>query len=433
MKLPDSARYMVLPLLLIVVCPPTAIVFWHTNVALGGSFHELLQLVARDGALTTLYAIWRPVFFGSPQAWAMLGAFAALELVLMRLVPGKVFHGPVTPQGNVPVYKANGVACFAITLGLFLLCAYPLRLFPATIVYDHFGALLGALNLVSLLLCLFLYVKGRMSPSSSDHSRGANPIFDYYWGTELFPRVLGWDVKMFTNCRFGMMGWAVIVISFATKQHELHGLSDAMIVSVAIQLLYITKFFWWETGYLGSLDITHDRAGFYICWGCMVWVPAIYTSPALYLVHHPNQLGAPVAIGILALGVLSVCINYFADAQRQCVRATHGECKVWGRIPEVIVARHTTPRGEVHESLLLASGWWGISRHFHYIPELLAALLWSLPALFEHSLPYFYVAFLGVLLAHRARRHDRRCAAKYGGHWSEYCKRVRYSLIPGLI
>lgn len=29
----------------------------------------------------------------------------------------------------------------------------------------------------------------------------------------------------------------------------------------------------WETGYLSTIDIMHDRAGYYICWGCLVWVP----------------------------------------------------------------------------------------------------------------------------------------------------------------
>ena len=51
-----------------------------------------------------------------------------------------------------------------------------------------------------------------------------------------------------------------------------------MAVSVALQLVYITKFFWWETGYWCSMDIQHDRAGYYICWGCLVWLPIIYTA-----------------------------------------------------------------------------------------------------------------------------------------------------------
>jgi 7-dehydrocholesterol reductase len=351
----------------------------------------------------------------------------------MRLLPGKRFEGPVTPGGNVPVYKANGVAAFAVTLALFLGAAYPLHLFSLTLVYDNFGALLGALNVFSLVFCLMLYLKGRFAPSSSDHGLSNNPVFDYYWGTELYPRILGWDVKMFTNCRFGMMSWPLILLSFAAKQRELYGLSDSMLVAVAIQLVYVGKFFWWETGYLRSLDIMHDRAGFYICWGCLAWVPSVYTSSTLYLVGHPNHLGAPLALSVLVLGIASVFTNYFADAQRQRVRAAGGKTTVWGKPPVLLVAHYTTERGEKKESLLLASGFWGLSRHFHYVPEILGAFFWTVPALFDDVLPYFYVLFLCVLLTDRAFRDDNRCRAKYGADWDRYCEKVPYRIVPGLL
>ena len=96
----------------------------------------------------------------------------------------------------------------------------------------------------------------------SDHGLSGNPVFDYYWGTELYPRIFGWDVKVFTNCRCGMMFWALSIISYASKQHEIYGyISSSMLVSVSLQLIYITKFYWWETGYLRTIDIMHDRAG----------------------------------------------------------------------------------------------------------------------------------------------------------------------------
>ena len=92
-----------------------------------------------------------------------------------------------------------------------------------------------------------------------------------------------------------------------------------------------------------------------------------------------------------------------------------------------------TDKGEKKESLLLASGFWGISRHFHYVPEILGALFWTLPALFTDLLPYFYVIFLTALLTDRALRDDNRCAVKYGEDWKSYCQKVRYKIIPGVI
>jgi 7-dehydrocholesterol reductase len=421
-----------LPLLLLTLCPPFAIVLWHTHVHLDGSLLRLWELIAAQGPLAALGGILRPVWWGSATAWQILGIFAASQLLLMRLLPGRRVYGTITPEGHVPEYRANGVPAFLISVALFLGCSYGLGWFSAGVVYDHFGALLGASNVFSLCFCLLLYFKGRFRPSSRDHGHTGNPIFDYYWGTELFPRIGGWDVKQFTNCRFGMMGWPLILLSFAAKQHELHGLTDAMIVSVAIQLVYIFKFFVWEPGYLRSMDIQHDRAGFYICWGCLVWLPSVYTSHTLYLVNHPHTLGWPLAGFFLLAGLACVALNYWADYQRQVVRATDGKTRIWGREPRLIHATYVTGQGEVKQSILLASGWWGVSRHFHYVPEIGLAFFWSVPALFDHVLPYFYVVFLTILLTHRSVRDDRRCAEKYGTHWEEYRRLVPNRILPRL-
>ncbi len=168
------------------------------------------------------------------------------------------------------------------------------------------------------------------------------------------------------------------------------------------------------------------------CWGCLVWVPSVYTSHTLYLTNHPNQLGLPLAIAIFTIGILSVLINYDADRQKELVRNTNGNCTIWGRKPVTILANYQTTTGEKKRSLLLVSGWWGVSRHFHYIPELMAALAWSIPALFINGLPYFYFVFLVILLTHRAIRDDGRCREKYGKYWEEYCKQVPRKIIPFL-
>lgn len=421
-----------IPIFFLVLAPPAVFIFWYTATALDGSFLNFGHLVQDQGFFKVLKNIWGPVFFGSKKAWSMIGIYAASQLLLMKVVPGKPFLGPISPKGNVPVYKANGVLCFLITVAMFCFLTFGLNLFSASLLYDELGAILGALNILSLGLCLALYFKGIYAPSSSDSGSTGNFLFDYYWGTELYPRVFGWDVKQFTNCRFGMMGWPLLLISYAAKQSELYGLSSAILISVSLQLIYIAKFFVWETGYFRSLDIMHDRAGFMICWGCLVWVPCVYTSPALYLVHHPINLGPVLSFVIFFAGLTGIIVNYLADRQRQEVRAKNGECLVWGKAPAIIETSYKTQSGEVKESILLASGWWGLSRHFHYIPELAAAFFWSAPALFYNFFPYFYFVFLAALLVDRAFRHDERCAEKYGKDWDAYCKKVPYKLIPYL-
>uniref|UniRef100_A0A453GMM1 7-dehydrocholesterol reductase n=1 Tax=Aegilops tauschii subsp. strangulata TaxID=200361 RepID=A0A453GMM1_AEGTS len=97
-----------------------------------------------------------------------------------------------------------------------------------------------------------------------------------------------------------------------------------------------------------------------------------------------------------------------------------------------IVASYQTTKGETKTSLLLTSGWWGFSRHFHYVPEILAAFFWTVPALFNHFMPYFYVIHLTILLLDRAKRDDDRCSTKYGKYWKMYCNRVPYRVVPGI-
>jgi 7-dehydrocholesterol reductase len=246
--------------------------------------------------------------------------------------------------------------------------------------------------------------------------------------------VLGWDIKQFTNCRFGMTGGSLSVVSFAFAQQEIYGAADwSIIVSAALLFVYLFKFFVWEEGYMKSMDIQVDRAGYYICWGCLVWVPSVYTSPVMFMVKHPVGLELLPALAIFVLGMAAIWTNYWADYQRQVVRSTNGNTTIWGKVPVLIKATYTTDKGERKTNLLLASGFWGIARHFHYVPEILAAFFWSCATGFEYFAPFFYVSFLTILLTHRAFRDDQKCAAKYGESWKEYCKVVPYKIVPGIV
>ena len=136
---------------------------------------------------------------------------------------------------------------------------------------------------------------------------------------------------------------------------------------------------------------------------------------------------------MIAVGVLMIGVNYAADAQRLHFRQQNGNCMIWGKKAEYIVAEYTTDNGKKMTSLLLTSGYWAISRHFHYIPEIMAAALWSMPAGFSVFLPYFYLTFVIILLFDRAFRDDARCHAKYQKHWDKYTERVPALIIPKIL
>jgi 7-dehydrocholesterol reductase len=153
----------------------------------------------------------------------------------------------------------------------------------------------------------------------------------------------------------------------------------------------------------------------------------------MFMVKHPVGLPVWLAVVIFTLGVSAIFINYWADRQRQVVRATGGKTNIWGAAPLLIHAEYTTETGERKNNLLLASGFWGISSHFHYLPEILAAFFWSCATGFNYLMPFFYVIFLTVLLTHRAYRDEAKCSKKYGCYWDEYRKLVPYKIIPGVI
>lgn len=86
------------------------------------------------------------------------------------------------------------------------------------------------------------------------------------------------------------------------------------------------------------MDIMHDRAGYYICWGCLVFLPTIYTSHSFYLTTHPVDLGFPLAATIFILGAICVYINYDCDRQRVDFRKANGKLKIWGKPAKFIEA-----------------------------------------------------------------------------------------------
>lgn len=90
-------------------------------------------------------------------------------------------------------------------------------------------------------------------------------------------------------------------------------------------------------------DLHHDAhvccsahscsAGYYICWGCLVWVPVVYASPSVFLTTHPGTWGWSTCLILMVVGWIAIGLNYTTDLQRQRFRATNGNCTIWGSKP----------------------------------------------------------------------------------------------------
>jgi 7-dehydrocholesterol reductase len=389
-------------------------------------------------ALTTLNAamsVWPTV-----SAVKFVASFMGVAL-LLEMLPGKVETGPETQTGHVPKYVDNGVKHCLVYTALFVAGSnFGFNLYDFGIMFDVFPPALATLNIFGMLLGIFLTIKGLTFPSTGDCGSTGSLLRDLLWGTELYPRVFGFDIKRFINCRFSMTFWQLAGLSFAYRSYTIHGELDwGLILSAVSQYLYLFKFFWWEMGYMRSIDIIVDRAGFTIQWGCLAYVPAVYTLHTRYLVLHPSGMSIPVASLIFVISLAGVVLNYAADRERDVFRATNGKALVWGKKPQFITAQYTvedTKTGEKTQrtSLLLASGFWGVARHFQYLFELTAAWSWCMLSnpLRNGMLPLYYAAFLTYLLVDRANRDSLKCHKKYGKYYEEYCRLVPYKILPGV-
>jgi 7-dehydrocholesterol reductase len=350
------------PLLLLIACPPLTLVLWTIVVVLDGS---LQILRSRDGLALLRHNLPSP----SWTAASMVLLFAAVEVALLGL------RGRTAPA----LHRLSGLRALFATHALFWLGVWA-DAYRGGVLYDHLGAILAT-------VCVIAFgVTGTSIFSVNLHLSAS-----------------GVDLKQLCNGWLGMLGWSVLVVSFAAKQHELYGeVSSGMCVAVALQLAYILKFF--------ATDVADDRFGRSLCWDVLCWLPGVHALSTLYLVRHPARLTTAAALALLTLGLVALWIRYAADLQRQLVRRCGGRLQVWGRAPRVILARYRTVDGEEHTNLLLASGYWGLARHFHYLPELALTLAWTIPVGTARVVPYLYFACLCILLVDRARRDEHRCA-----------------------
>ena len=95
---------------------------------------------------------------GSFFSWTVVSIFLLWSFLSLK-VPAKTFLGPSTPTGYVPTYSANGVQYYLISLAAYLVLVMAMPSLPLTI-WHQFGQIISSLNIFSLVLCIFLLIKG---------------------------------------------------------------------------------------------------------------------------------------------------------------------------------------------------------------------------------------------------------------------------------
>ena len=386
----------------------------------------------QDGKLSKFLLLKTPPI--STEGFCLYFIWLLAQAIMYLVVPGPKGYGQPTPGGRVLEYNCNGLNSWILTHAVVLFCVYQ-NVFRGTILFDNWGTVFVLANICGFLISLFALVKAHLFPTHSDDRRFSGAIvYDFFMGIEHNPRLGNLDFKLFFNGRPGILMWTLINMSCAAKQYELYGqVTNSMILVNILHALYVLDFFYKEDWYLRTIDIAHDHFGFYLGWGDLVWLPSMYTIQAFYLVYNPVNLPTWAVVCILVLGISGYYIFRSVNSQKDNFRQDmkrKGTSLIWGETAKYIPAVYYTTDGVTHKSPLLISGWWGISRHFNYVGDLMGSLSYCLPCAFNHILPYFYIVYMLILLLHRIYRDDVRCREKYGKYWDYYCEKVPYKIFP---
>ncbi|PKY46458.1 7-dehydrosterol-delta 7-reductase [Rhizophagus irregularis] len=416
-------------------CPLLVIYFWVVCTHYQCSIIEPVFLLQSNDfskeAFETIILQKLPQF--SWEGIKIYFTWLSFQAILYAVLPAKIGRGQRTPAGHILPYKVNGLLAWFITHTLFLVGAFYFNWWDASIIHDRWGQLFIAANIYGYFLTFFSFIKAYLMPShAEDRKFSGSFIYDLLMGIEMNPRFGEyWDFKLFHNGRPGIIAWTLINLSFAAAQYNKIGyVTNSMILLNFLHAVYVLDFFYNEDWYLRTIDIAHDHFGFYLAWGDTVWLPWMYTLQSHYLVRNPIDLSIPYFSFVLGVGLSGYYILRAVNHQKDIVRIKNGDCLIWGKPAQFIRTQFVTSDGKIHSSILLTSGFWGISRHFNYVGDLLISLAMCLTCGFNHILPYFYIIYMIILLIHRIWRDDARCKGKYGKYWDEYGKVVKWKLLP---
>lgn len=364
------------------------------------------------------------------------------QFITYLIVPGSISVGPITPGGNKQEFKINSLQCLAVNVIVYVVCGHYLKYFDTAYISREIGSLFFTACIIGFIFSFLAYLKGLYAPTNSDAAVRNDFIQDYFLGIELSPRLPFFrniralqllDSKLYIVGHCGMISWTIVNLAHMFRQLQDFGeITIGMVLVQLFQAAYTIDWAWKEEWYLFTIDMRHDRLGWYLGWGSLAWLPVTYCLQAWYLsMVEPAKVAlSPFETGlILCVFFLGIVLFRLSNNQKDEFRANPNE-PIWGKKPEYIEARYSTGDGKQHKSLLLCSGYWGISRHFNYASDLLICLSFSLPCRFDSLFPYWYLFYMALLLTHRSIRDDRKCYAKYGESWKEYCKKVPYVIIP---
>ncbi|KMU90077.1 Delta(24(24(1)))-sterol reductase [Coccidioides immitis H538.4] len=337
--------------------------------------------------------------YPTAKAWAIYWTFFVFEAIMYCYMPGVLTYGrPLLHEGGKKLpYYCSAYTSFYATLAVAAIL-HATRVFPLYTLIDEFGPIMTVAILSGFLNSLIVHVQAIVRRRT--HRLTGYPIYDFFMGAELNPRIGILDFKMFYEVRIPWFILFLITCSVAARQYETYGYVSAEVLFLAMaHFLYTNACAKAEQLIITSWDMYFEKLGFMLTFWNMAGVPFTYCHCALYFANHDpaEYRWNPYALTTLFVTYLFMYWISHLGGRLVC------DCS-----KAELCSRHV---------LLYVLG----SDHRVQITEFAAS---------RSPFPWFYSIFFMVMIIHRTRRDIERCRRKYGEAWKRYENEVPYLFIP---
>ncbi|KAF1992338.1 delta(24(24(1)))-sterol reductase [Aulographum hederae CBS 113979] len=378
--------------------------------------------------------------FPHAKAWAMYWTFFVFEGICYLYMPGVYIDGkPLQHLGGKKLpYYCSAYTSFYLTIAIALGLHFS-GIFPLQTILTEFGSLMSVAIISGYLVSSAEYTSAIWR--GAQHQVTGSPVYDFFMGVELNPRLFGWlDFKMFYEVRIPWFILLFVSMAAAANQYDKYGYVAPEVAFLCMaHYLYANACAKGEELITQTWDMYHEKLGFMLTFWNMAGVPLSYCHCTLFLANHdPSEykwnrwiLGAWYVAYLGVYWVWDTC-NSQKNRFRARERGGNPGRKTFPQLPYAEVLNPKRIPTSTGDSLL-CDGWYGKARKVHYTCDMFFALSWAGITGLSSPYPWFYPLFFAVMIAHRAWRDDQKCRARYGKAWEEYCRRVPYIFIPGII
>lgn len=214
-----------------------------------------------------------------------------------------------------------------ITVGAVLVGLLTGKLNP-NLIFDYMGRLIATSSALACMIAVFSTCKSKFLAHVNRRVTNVKEIGsidtfltiprDFFWGMELYPNVLGFDIKQFITVHFSMTGCQLFVIGCVAKQYANLGyISSSMALTAILQSVFVFSSLRmkcnkesWKDKITKKARAKKPYIGFVVIWEHMVWLPTMNSLYTFYLVSHPLLLDVTTFLLLLACGLFATSLHY---------------------------------------------------------------------------------------------------------------------------